>query len=81
MDCLPTEKIQAILRSKEVSVAELPYDVKQFWNRVVVRSIHHKQSQVIVGDTHSFIGDEPAALGGEGLGPNPFSLILSGLGL
>lgn len=66
---------------KEETVAEPPFDVKHFWNRVTVRSIQNKQSQIIVGDAHSFIGDEPPALGGEGLGPNPFSLVLSGLGL
>ncbi|MEE8110782.1 MAG: hypothetical protein V3T44_07110 [bacterium] len=62
-------------------MAELPYDVKNFWNRVVVRSIHRKQSQIVIGDAHALIGDEPPALGGDGLGPNPFTLVVSGLGL
>lgn len=62
-------------------MSEQPYDVKNFWNRVVVRSIHRKQSQITIGDAHSFIGDEPPSLGGDGLGPNPFTLVVSGLGL
>ncbi|MFQ5916093.1 MAG: OsmC family protein [Nitrospinota bacterium] len=62
-------------------MTQVPYDVKSFWNRVVVRSIHRKQSQVIIGDAHAFIGDEPPVLGGDGLGPNPFTLVVSGLGL
>jgi len=60
---------------------ELPYDEKNFWNRVTVRSVQNKQSQITVGGIHSFIGDEPPALGGDGLGPNPFTLVVAGLGL
>ena len=60
---------------------ELPYDEKHFWNRVTVRSVQNKQSQITIGGAHSFIGDEPPALGGDGLGPNPFTLVVSGLGL
>ena len=66
---------------KERKLAKGLGDVKQFWNRVVVRGIRHKQSQITIGDTHSIIGDEPPALGGDGLGPNPFSLLLASLGL
>ena len=62
-------------------MAELPYDEKHFWNRVTVRSIRNKQSQITIGGVHSLIGDEPPALGGDGLGPNPFTLVVSGLGL
>ena len=62
-------------------VTQLPYDEKNFWNRVIVRSVYRKQSQIIIGGVHSFIGDEPPALGGDGLGPNPFTLVVSGLGL
>ena len=58
------------------------YDpVKDLWNKVVVRGIRNKQCQITVADCHSFIGDEPQALAGDGLGPNPFALVLAGLGL
>lgn len=62
-------------------MTELPYDEKNFWNRVVVRSIQHKQSQITIAGRHSMIGDEPPSLGGDGVGPNPFTLVVSGLGL
>jgi uncharacterized OsmC-like protein len=61
--------------------SEIPYEVKAFWNKVIVRGIENKQSQIIIGDKLSFIGDEPEALGGDGLGPNPFTLMLASLGL
>ena len=61
--------------------SDLPEEVKAFWNKVVVRGIENKQCQITICDTLSFIGDEPEALGGEGLGPNPFTLMLASLGL
>ncbi|MFQ5914160.1 MAG: OsmC family protein [Nitrospinota bacterium] len=60
---------------------EMTDEIKAFWNKVIVRGIENKQSQIIIGDTLSFIGDEPQALGGDGLGPNPFTLMLASLGL
>lgn len=60
---------------------ETEFSVKDYWNKVFVRSIERKQCQIVVGDTLAFIGDEPPALKGDGYGPNPFALVLAGLGL
>jgi putative redox protein len=50
------------------------------FNKVVVKQIEKKQSQVIIADHLSFIADEPKDLGGDSLGPNPFLLVLAALG-
>ena len=47
-------------------------------NKVTVRYIENLQHQVIA-DPHSFIVDEPMGEG-DGLGPNPYDLLLSSLG-
>jgi uncharacterized OsmC-like protein len=46
---------------------------------VIVRHLQNLQQQVIT-EEHSFISDEPVKLKGDGLGPNPYDLLLAGLG-
>lgn len=46
---------------------------------VTVKHLQNLQQQVIT-DGHSFISDEPVKLKGDGLGPNPYDLLLAGLG-
>ncbi len=45
---------------------------------VVIRS-HERLQHVIVTDTHALVADEPPPEG-EGLGPNPYELLLAALG-
>ena len=66
---------------EDIGVTKEILDPKKTMNHVVVRRIRKKQCQLTVGQTHTFIGDEPPAFGGEGLAPNPFSYVLAGLGL
>jgi putative redox protein len=46
---------------------------------VVVSSTRNLQQEVRAGP-HRFIADEPADLGGNDTGPDPYSLLLSALG-
>jgi len=46
---------------------------------VTVKHLQNLQQQVIT-DGHSFISDEPVKLKGDGLGPNPYDLLLAALG-
>src|ERR687884_466997 len=47
---------------------------------VTVTSLQNLQNQVSYGEGQTFIIDEPAALGGDGAGPNPYDLLLAALG-
>lgn len=47
---------------------------------VVVRSLDGFASMAVIGGEHSVVIDEPREFQGEGIGPNPFGLILSALG-
>lgn len=48
---------------------------------VQVTEIHRgPYSQMATAGNHTFITDEPEALGGEGLGPDPYEVLLAALG-
>jgi len=47
--------------------------------RVTVTTTQNLQVEIKAGP-HTLIADEPADLGGEATGPDPFSLLLSALG-
>jgi putative redox protein len=47
---------------------------------VTVTSLHNLQNEVRYGEVQTFITDEPAAVGGEGAGPDPYTLLLAALG-
>ena len=47
---------------------------------VTVTSLSNLQNEVRYGDGHSFITDEPIAVGGEDVGPDPYTLLLAALG-
>lgn len=49
---------------------------------VIVRESGHGryQQDIIVGDRHRLVGDEPVEVGGDDMGPAPFDFILAGLG-
>lgn len=46
---------------------------------VTARTIKNYQVQIETG-SHQFVADEPESMGGDDLGPNPFDLLLAGLG-
>ena len=47
---------------------------------VVVTSQTNLRNEVRYGEGHSFITDEPVAVGGEDAGPDPYTLMLAALG-
>ena len=49
-------------------------------SEVIVTSLKNLQNQVTYAEGETFITDEPVEVGGEGAGPDPYSLILGALG-
>jgi len=49
-------------------------------SEVVVSSLTNLRNEVRYGAGHSFITDEPVAVGGEDAGPDPYTLVLAALG-
>ncbi|MBC8030373.1 MAG: OsmC family protein [Pyrinomonadaceae bacterium] len=49
-------------------------------SEVIVSSLTNLQNEVRYGGDHSFITDEPLAVGGEDAGPDPYTLLLAALG-
>jgi putative redox protein len=47
---------------------------------VIVTSLSNLKNEVRFGDNHTLISDEPVAAGGEDSGPDPYTLLLAGLG-
>jgi uncharacterized OsmC-like protein len=49
-------------------------------SEVTVTSVGNLRNEVRYGEGPGFVTDEPAALGGEGAGPDPYTLLLAALG-
>jgi putative redox protein len=49
-------------------------------SEVIVTSLQKLQNEVRYGDNQTFVIDEPANLGGDGAGPDPYTLLLGALG-
>jgi putative redox protein len=49
-------------------------------SEVTVTSLKNLQNEVRYGDNQTLLIDEPQSMGGEGLGPDPYTLLLSALG-
>jgi putative redox protein len=49
-------------------------------SEVTVTSLFNLRNEVRYGDGQTLVVDEPAALGGEGAGPDPYTLLLAALG-
>jgi len=47
---------------------------------IIVQSTKNLQNEVYYGEGKSFLMDEPASAGGEGAGPDPYTLLLAALG-
>lgn len=49
-------------------------------SEVTVTSLTNLQNEVRYGDGQTLLIDEPTSVGGEGLGPDPYTLVLAALG-
>jgi putative redox protein len=49
-------------------------------NEVTVTSLSNLRNEVRYGEGATLLTDEPESVGGEGLGPDPYSLLLAALG-
>ncbi|MBD0371249.1 MAG: OsmC family protein [Pyrinomonadaceae bacterium] len=49
-------------------------------SEVTVTSLKNLQNEVRYGDNRTLLIDEPESLGGDGAGPDPYTLLLSALG-
>lgn len=49
-------------------------------NEITVTSLKNLQHQITYADGKTFLLDEPENVGGEGAGPDPYTLILAALG-
>jgi putative redox protein len=49
-------------------------------SEVVVTSLSNLRNEVSYGEGRTFVTDEPAEVGGEGAGPDPYALLLAALG-
>lgn len=49
-------------------------------NEITVTSLKNLQQQITYADGKTFLLDEPEDVGGEGTGPDPYTLILAALG-
>lgn len=49
-------------------------------SEVIVRSVSNLRNEVTYGSGHTLITDEPAEVGGEDAGPDPYVLLLAALG-
>jgi putative redox protein len=49
-------------------------------SEVTVTSLSNLQNEVRYGNNHTLITDEPVEAGGEGAGPDPYTLLLAALG-
>jgi uncharacterized OsmC-like protein len=49
-------------------------------SEVTVSSLSNLRNEVSYGEGHTLVTDEPAELGGEGAGPDPYTLLLAALG-
>ena len=49
-------------------------------SEVTVTSLSNLRNEVSYGEGQTFVTDEPASLGGEGAGPDPYTLLLAALG-
>ena len=49
-------------------------------SEVTVTSLSNLRNEVRYGEGQTFLTDEPAAFGGEGAGPDPYTLLLAALG-